>query len=183
MQLIKQLSIATITTFVGYTSICIASTAQAAQLFNFQYSFPSYESDGTSISASGTLFTTDLDPINNNYTITGISGTRTVKGITEQIIGLLPPGTYGNNDNFLNASQPLLTIKGFSYLVAGSGEDGKGNVNVFYSALSEGYSELSSDVDFGSFTITPYSVPEPYTVVGLLVTLGFGSLMKRKESA
>ncbi|MBD2250832.1 PEP-CTERM sorting domain-containing protein [Nostoc parmelioides] len=182
MKLAKHLSIVTINTIVGFTSVFVSSSAQAAQIFNFQYSFPSYDADGTSISARGKLFTTDLDPINQKYTITGISGTRTVKGITESIIGLLSPSTYGNNDNLLNASQPLLTTNGFSYLVAGDGEDGQGNVNVFYSSLSDGYSEFSSDVDFGSFSVTPHSVPEPYTVVGLLVTLGFGSWMKRRQA-
>ena len=183
MKLSKQLSMATIMTFGVVTSICIPPTVQAAQLFNFQYSFPSYDGDGTSISASGILITTDLDPLNNNYTITGISGTRTAQGITEAIIGLLPPGTYGNNDNLLNASQPLLTINGFSYLVAGGGEDGQGNVNVLYSSFFEGYSEFASDVDFGSFSVTPHSVPEPNTVFSLLLTLGFCSRIKRKQSA
>lgn len=183
MKLVKNLGIATASAVIGLTAVGASSPAQAVQLFDFQYSFPSYEANGTAISASGTLTTTDLDPIKNNYTITAITGTRTAQGITETIIGLLSPSTYGINDNFLNTSTPLLTQNGFSYLVSGSGEDGNGNVNVFYSSFDEGYSELSSDVDYGSFSVvTPRSVPEPYTVGGSLVALGFGWWTKRKQA-
>ncbi|MFN6465778.1 MAG: PEP-CTERM sorting domain-containing protein [Nostoc sp. DedVER02] len=182
MKLVQKLGIATASAAIGITSIGTSSAAQAVQLFDFQYSFPSYEANGTGISASGILTTTDLDPIKNNYTITGITGTRKVEGITETIIGLLSPGTYGINDNLLNASTPLLTQNGFSYLVSGSGEDGNGNVNVFYSSFNEGYSEFSSDVDYGSFSVTPRPVPEPYTVVGSLLALSFGWWTKRKQA-
>lgn len=182
MELVKKLGVATASAVIGLTSVGASSSAQAAQLFDFQYSFPSYEENGTPISASGILTTTDLDPINNNYTITGISGTRTAQGITETIIGLLSPGTYGVNDNLLNPSQPFLTTNGFSYLVSGNGEDGNGNVNVFYSSFSEGYSELSSDVDYGNFSINLRSVPEPNAVGGSLIALGFGWWMKRKKA-
>ncbi|MEA5626329.1 PEP-CTERM sorting domain-containing protein [Nostoc sp. UHCC 0251] len=181
MKLIKKLGIATASTVIGITSICISSAAQAVQIFDFQYSFPSYEANGTGISANGIFITTDLDPIKNNYTITEITGTRTVQGITETIIGLLSPSTYGINDNLLNASTSLLTQNGFSYLVSGSGEDGNGNVNVFYSSFNKGYSELSSDVGYGSFSVIPRPVPEPYTLGGLLVALGFGCWKKRKQ--
>ncbi|MBN3896869.1 MAG: PEP-CTERM sorting domain-containing protein [Nostoc sp. NOS(2021)] len=183
MKLVKKLSIATASAVIGMTGVGASSAAQAVQLFDFQYSFPSYEANGTAISASGTLTTTDLDPIKNNYTITGITGTRKAEGISEKIIGLLSPGTYGINDNLLNASTPLLSQNGFSYLVSGSGEDGNGNVNVFYSSFDEGYSELSSNVDYGSFSVvTPRPVPEPYTVSGSLLALGFGWWMKRKQA-
>ncbi|MEH2294683.1 PEP-CTERM sorting domain-containing protein [Nostoc sp.] len=182
MKLVKKLGIATASAVIGITAVGASSAAQAVQLFDFQYSFPSYEANNTAISASGILTTTDLDPINNNYTITGISGTRKAQGITETITGLLSPGTYGINDNFLNASTPLLTQNGFSYLVSGSGEDGNGNVNLFYSSLNEGYSELSSNVDYGSFSVIPRPVPEPYTVSGSLLALGFGWWTKRKQA-
>ncbi|MBC6430292.1 PEP-CTERM sorting domain-containing protein [Nostoc sp. HG1] len=182
MKLVKKLGIATASAVISITGVGASSTAQAVQLFDFQYSFPSYEANGTGISASGTLTTTDLDPIKNNYTITGITGTRTIQGISETIIGILSPGTYGINDNLLNASTPMLSQNGFSYLVSGSGEDRNGNVNVFYSSFNEGYSELSSDVDYGSFSVVPRPVPEPYTVSGSLVALGFGWWMKRKQA-
>ncbi|MFN6488230.1 MULTISPECIES: PEP-CTERM sorting domain-containing protein [unclassified Nostoc] len=181
MKLVAKLGIATASAITGITVVSVSSAAQAVQLFDFQYSFPSYEGNST-ISASGTLTTTDLDPIKNNYTITGITGTRTVQGISNQIIGLLSPGTYGINDNLLNASTPLLTKNGFSYLVSGSGEDGNGNVNVFYSSFDEGYSELSSNVDYGSFSVIPRPVPEPYTLSGSLLALGFGWWTKRKQA-
>ncbi|WP_375468228.1 PEP-CTERM sorting domain-containing protein [uncultured Nostoc sp.] len=182
MKLVKKLGIATASAVISITGVGASSAAQAVQLFDFQYSFPSYEANGTAISTIGTLTTTDLDPVKNNYTITGITGTRTVKGITERIIGLLSPGTYGINDNLLNASPPLLTQNGFAYLVSGSGEDGNGNVNVFYSSFNEAYSEFSSDVDYGSFSVIPRPVPEPYTVGGSLVALGFGWWTKRKQA-
>ncbi|MCC5608263.1 PEP-CTERM sorting domain-containing protein [Nostoc sp. CHAB 5834] len=177
MKLVKKLGIATASAVIGITGVGASSAAQAVQLFDFQYSFPSYEANGTPISANGILTTTELDPINNNYTIIGVSGTRKAQGITETIIGLLSPNTYGMNDNLLNASAPLLTQNGFSYLVSGSGEDGNGNVNLFYSSFNQGYSELSSDVDYGSFSVIPRPVPEPYTVSGSLLAFGFGWLL------
>lgn len=182
MKLLKKLGIATASAIIGITGVGASSAAQAVQLFDFQYSFPNYQANGTPISASGILTTTDLDPIKNNYTITGISGTRKAQGITETIIGLLSPGTYGINDNLLNASTPLLTQNGFSYLVSGSGEDGNGNVNIFYSSFNKGYSEFSSNVDYGSFSVIPRPVPEPYTVSGSLLALGFGWWTKRKQA-
>ncbi|MHC5932966.1 PEP-CTERM sorting domain-containing protein [Nostoc sp.] len=182
MKIVKKLGITTASAVIGITGVGASSAAQAVQLFDFQYSFPSYQANGTPISASGILTTTDLDPINKNYTITGISGTRKAQGITETIIGLLSPGTYGVSDNLLNASTPLLTQNGFSYLVSGSGEDGNGKVNLFYSSFNEGYSELSSDVDYGSFSVIPRPVPEPYTVSGSLLALGFGWWTKRKQA-
>ncbi|MDM9583980.1 PEP-CTERM sorting domain-containing protein [Nostoc sp. GT001] len=181
MKLVTKLGIAAASAVIGITVVSASSAAQAVQLFDFQYSFPSYEGNST-ISASGILTTDDLDPIKNNYTITGITGTRTAQGITETIMGLLSPGTYGTNDNLLNGSTPLLTQNGFSYLVSGSGEDGNGNVNVFYSSFDEGYSELSSNVDYGSFSVIPRPVPEPYTVSGSLVAVGFGWWTKRKQA-
>ena len=181
MKLVTKLGIATASAVIGITSVGAFSAAQAVQLFDFQYSFPSYDGNST-ISARGTLTTDDLDPIKNNYTITGITGTRTAQGITETIIGLLSPSTYGTNDNLLNASTPLLTQNGFSYLVSGSGEDGNGNVNVFYSSFDEGYSEFSSNVDYGTFSVIPRPVPEPYTLSGSLVALGFGWWTKRKQA-
>jgi hypothetical protein len=181
MKLVAKLGNAAASAVIGITVVSVSSAAQAVQLFDFQYSFPSYEGNST-ISASGILTTNDLDPIKNNYTITGITGTRTAQGITETIIGLLSPVTYGINDNLLNASTPLLTQNGFSYLVSGTGEDGNGNVNVFYSSFDEGYSELSSNVDYGSFSVTPRPVPEPYTVSGSLLALGFGWWTKRKQA-
>ncbi|MDZ7991619.1 MAG: PEP-CTERM sorting domain-containing protein [Nostoc sp. EfeVER01] len=181
MKLVTKLGIAAASAVIGITVVSASSAAQAVQLFDFQYSFPSYEGNST-ISASGIVTTDDLDPIKNNYTITGITGTRTAQGITETIMGLLSPGTYGTNDNLLNGSTPLLTQNGFSYLVSGSGEDGNGNVNVFYSSFDEGYSELSSNVDYGSFSVIPRPVPEPYTVSGSLVAVGFGWWTKRKQA-
>jgi len=181
MKLVAKLGNAAASAVIGITVVSVSSAAQAVQLFDFQYSFPSYEGNST-ISASGILTTNDLDPVKNNYTITGITGTRTAQGITETIIGLLSPFTYGINDNLLNASTPLLTQNGFSYLVSGTGEDGNGNVNVFYSSFDEGYSELSSNVDYGSFSAIPRPVPEPYTVSGSLLALGFGWWTKRKQT-
>ncbi|MEJ6480770.1 PEP-CTERM sorting domain-containing protein [Nostoc punctiforme UO1] len=181
MRLVAKLGNAAASAVIGITVVSVSSAAQAVQLFDFQYSFPSYEGNST-ISASGILTTDDLDPIKNNYTITGITGTRTAQGITETIIGLLSPFTYGINDNLLNASTPLLTQNGFSYMVSGTGEDGNGNVNVFYSSFDEGYSELSSNVDYGSFSVISRPVPEPYTVSGSLLALGFGWWTKRKQA-
>ncbi|MBW4423337.1 MAG: hypothetical protein KME50_02440 [Nostoc desertorum CM1-VF14] len=86
MKLVKKLGIATASAVISITGVGASSAAQAVQLFDFQYSFPSYETNSTGISASGTLTTTDLDPIKNNYTITGIAGTRTIQGMPKTLM-------------------------------------------------------------------------------------------------
>ena len=71
MKLAKKLSIATAGIALGFASVSVPSSAQAAQLFDFNYSFSDYSSYGfPKISASGTLTTTDFNPVNNSYTIT-----------------------------------------------------------------------------------------------------------------
>ncbi|WP_335209652.1 PEP-CTERM sorting domain-containing protein [Nostoc sp.] len=41
---------------------------------------------------------------------------------------------------------------------------------------------FQADADYGSFSVIPCPVPEPYTVGGSLVALGFGWWTKRKQA-
>ena len=141
----------------------LSATSQATQFdFNFNYSFP--VSGGTThVTASGILTTGPLDPVAMDYTITGITGSRTVSGVTDAIASLLPPSSFDGNDNLLFPTSPFLDGNGFSFLLAtGGGNDGKGDVNVFYNSTLGAYTEASPKVGFGSFTVTPVSaIPEP----------------------
>jgi hypothetical protein len=160
----------------GTTALTLTAgrPAHALQLFNFSYS-------AGSISANGTLTTTDFDPIANNYTITGITGTR--NGVN--IAALLPPGTYPTflpppNDNLLTATlEP--TYSGFSF------QDANGlNVNVF-NGFSAGFFENAGNSFDANFTqtrvnlsITPVPIPTPALLPGL-IGLGAAALRKRKQ--
>ena len=140
----------------------LSAISQATQFgFNFNYSFP-VSGGSTTVTASGILTTGPFDPVAMDYTITGITGSRTVGGVTDLIASLLPPGSFAGNDNLLFPANPFLDDNGFSFLLAtGGGDDGNGNVNVFFNSTIGGYREASPKVGFGSFTVTPVSIPEP----------------------
>ncbi|MBD2436125.1 PEP-CTERM sorting domain-containing protein [Nostoc sp. FACHB-110] len=162
---------------VGLANIGLPSMAQAAQLWNFQYSGNS----SVPVVASGTLITSDLDPINNTYTITSITGTRTVGDVTQQIVGLLPAFEFGGSDNLLYAGEPLLSISGFSYKV-----EGDESVNLYSNSTLgfPGYSEQDSQGRYGidfSFAATRVVVPEPLSVGGIVVVGAIALSMNRKR--
>jgi hypothetical protein len=174
MKLTKKLSIATAGVVLGLAGVSIPSSAQAAQLFNFNYSF----GGSTPVSASGTLNTTDLNAGNNSYTITGITGTRTFNGVTQNILSLIAPGGFGANDNLLFANAPFLDSNGFTFKVNGAGNNGNGDVNVYYVG---GYREYLSTAGSGAFNVTnvtPQPVPEPLTIASS-VAAGAGLISAR----
>jgi MYXO-CTERM domain-containing protein len=150
------------------------SSAQGA-IFDFSYSFPGQGLTPISVTANGVFTTSAFN--GTSYTITGITGFRNGQAIT----GLLPPGTYPSggfaNDNLLSPSNPFLDVNGVSFKVAGAGDDGTGDVNVFFVG-GTGYSENSDNVGIGTFTLTAVtsSVPEPGSMVlaaGGLLALAF----------
>lgn len=175
MKIHQKLAIATTSAVLSYAAMNILTPAQAAQ-FSFNYSFPGINPNDQAVTASGFLTTTDLDPQTGTYTITGISGTRN----GQQIISLLPPYSYGVNDNLLNATEPFLTFNGFTYKVSGLGDDGLGDVNVHYT-LTGDYTEDTTYpivVDFGPFIVSPGAgpnvtpVPEPDFNLGITIIAG-----------
>ncbi|HEV3197333.1 MAG TPA: hypothetical protein VGZ73_05485, partial [Bryobacteraceae bacterium] len=135
--------------------------AHAGQLFAFDYSIPGTSAGGATpmdVTASGFFSTTDLS--GNSYTINGVYGTWNGMAIT----GILDPGTFGSNpsnDNLLYSSGPLLDLGGLGFTVAGAGDDGSGNVNVYYDASQGGYTEQNAGVGGSpSFSISPFT-PSP----------------------
>lgn len=182
MKLSQKLAVAT--TGVALSFVAVGTKpAHAQNAFDFQYSFPGFGASGTPVSATGILNTTDLDPATNAFTITGISGTRTVSGVTESIIGLLAPGSFGGNDNLLFASQPFLSNNGVSFFVAGAG-----NVNVFFSSDENAYTEFNRRVGYGNFTVTPRNAtpvpgPEFSPALSFLALGAWGTMahLKRKK--
>lgn len=172
------------TTGAVVLSVLASGSAQAAQVFNFRYSFPGAGGSPTPVSASGTLTTTDnLDPNTNAYTITGITGTRIFNGVTQQITGLLPPNAYGNNDNLLYPNSPFLSnLPGFSFTVDGTGNF-ENKVNVYYVASRNAYTELSNSIGDGIFEIIPATaIPTPALLPGM-IGLGVAAWRKRKSEA
>jgi hypothetical protein len=139
--------------------------------FNFNYSFP-LNGVPAQVTASGILTTGPFDPVAMDYTITGITGSRTEAGVTDAIASLLPPGGFDGNDNLLFPTSPFLDGNGFSYVLASGtgGNDGKGDVNVFYNSTVGAYTEASQKVGFGSFMVTPIPEPAPPIAAILAVT-------------
>jgi hypothetical protein len=158
---------------------CLASD------YTFSYSFLG---GAYSISASGDLTLGDLDPVSGAYPILGITGTRTVNGVSMQITGLLPTtgsNSFDGNDNLLfYPGPPLLDGAGLSFTVdnLALSDDGFGDVNVFLDFFPDNYIEATS-VAPGSFTVSPVSpastdpTPEPSAamlMVGGLLGLVLG---------
>ncbi len=153
-----------------------------ADEFNFTYSFLPAPGAPTPVSASGLLTTTPLDTSTNIFTITGISGTRLFEGVTQNITGLLPPGSYGDNDNVLFPQNPFLTGNGFSYTVDGVGNSGSA-VNVFYDAFLGGYTENGDTIGVGTFTVTPAdAIPKSHYNFFVLIGLTAVSLFYRRRT-
>ena len=144
--------------------------ARAGQIFAFDYSLPGTGTTPMAVSASGVFATTDL--VGSSYTITGAWGTWNGAAIT----GVSAPGTFGGNDNLLFSSGSLFDLNGMSFTVNGAGDNGAGNVNVFYDATQGGYTELSPNIGGSpAFSISP-ATPSPvyfsfnYSIPGVGLT-------------
>jgi hypothetical protein len=152
-----------------------------AGTIDYTYSFTLVGSGD--VTSTGVLTTTALT--NNEYTITGINGTRSVNGVSQSIAGLIPAGGFDGNDDLLFPNSPFLDGNGFSFtLNGGGGDDGQGDVNVYYDSTVGQYTESSNKVAYGSFSISPATVvPEPVPPVFAVVAVVVGiSFWRRKRS-
>jgi len=157
---------------------------QAGLILNFQYSLPPAPESGITVTGAGQLTTDDYDPILGGYPVIGITGARTVDGIPEAITGLIPPGGFLGNTNVLfYPNPPYLDFGGLAFTInnPNGGDDGAGNVNVYYDADFQGYTEPSFLVGYGTFDVFPPApqgngeIPEPAVlllVAGGLLGLG-----------
>jgi hypothetical protein len=148
------------------------SLAQGA-IFEFSYSLPPLLSgpDPLGVTANGIFTTSAFD--GTDYTITSITGFRNGEAIT----ALLAPGAFSGNDNLLFPSAPFVDGNGVSFTVAGSGDDGTGDVNLFFDG--SGYTENSFNIGDGTLSVTN-SVPEPWTLA--LTAGGLLALMYLRRS-
>jgi hypothetical protein len=150
---------------VGYSQFL--NIAFPTTFFNFSYYFPGEGSTPMDVSAAGTLTTIQTGP--GTYSVTDISGTW--NGLA--ILGLAPVNTYGSNDNLLFTASPYLSDNGITFTVPSPGDDGNGNVNVFYNPERGSYTEFSDNVAYGNFDFSASaSAPEPDS----RLLLGFGVL-------
>ena len=147
-----------------------------AKTFDFSYQIGD---SNFGIFASGVLTTADTQ-VNGAYSITGITGSRTVtfgsSQLTQTITGLLYPDTAYGAKNLLYVDSPYLDDSGFTYTLEGGfgGDDFQGDVNFAY--FNGAYYEPIEGPGAGSLTLTPASaVPEP-TSWGLLAGGGLAIL-------
>ena len=166
----------------GLAVVALANTALATT-FAFSYDFPSSGPGGYTDSGSGTL-TTTYDPVNNDYLITAVTGSTSHWGT---ILALTPPRGFGGNDNLLfYPAQPYLDSNGITFKVAGAGEDGLGEVNIFFN--DPDYSEPPFELGAGPFTVSATTTTEPSApdvwvmLAGLAAwALGFHPMKSRRS--
>ena len=132
----------------------ISSIASPAQAIVWKWSY-----EGTGVTASGTLTTTDNHTTNGFYTISGITGQR--NGYT--ITGLVPARSgngniWWNNDNGFTGSQP--SDNGISYYVGGVefGEVSLFSASAYRTGLLQGIIESTINTSqLGSVFLLPLS--------------------------
>ncbi len=152
--------------------------AHGNAIFHFSYSIPFADGSGTGVTADGDFITSDIDGTGTYYTVLDIVGGRW-NGLN--ITGLWPVNGFLGNDNQLNATAPFLTGNGISFSVSGAGDDGAGNVNVYFAG--SGYTEPPMSLGYGTFDVTLVQEPEPGT--GVLVLLAVPLIwqgLRRKQA-
>ena len=158
-----------------------------ADILNFSYSFPGFGLGASPVTATGTLTTSNVLNGDGSHTIIGVTGTRTYNSQTDNITGLLSPGTFGGNDNEVFATNPFLNFNGFAFTIDSPTNGNAGNlVNVYFdSSPGAGYSENSAIVGFGSFTLSPGAVPEPTSIIllGTVVLMVALIVLRRNPTA
>ncbi|MBD2270868.1 hypothetical protein H6F62_19455 [Anabaena sp. FACHB-1391] len=162
----------------------ISSIASPAQAIVWNWSY-----EGTDVTASGTLTTTDNHTTNGFYTISGITGQR--NGYT--ITGLVPAHSgngniWWNNDNGFTGSQP--SDNGISYYVGGVqfGEVSLFSASAYRTGLLQGIIEstINTSNEEVSFSATPVPFETGYaTIPGctLVFVLAIGAKKVRQKIA
>jgi hypothetical protein len=189
----KNITLLSITAIAATSGLVFGTMPSALALsWNWNYS-------GSGITASGTFITNDTPDELGFYLISGITGMRNGETIT----GLQPTGTPipGNEpfdvDNLISLNPQQLTGDGFGYSTA------SGNyASPFFASFlpTPGYLEVFSAPpltpgfeNFGledselpiSFSATPVTVPEPTSILSLLVlgTFGIGNRFQRQHNS
>jgi hypothetical protein len=90
--------------------------------------------------------------------------------VAQEISGLIAPNGFGDDDDLVSLNSHYLDVDGFSFTLAGGGgDDGLGDVRVYYVARLGAFTESGGQVGDGQFQVT--STPEPMPPVGVLAVL------------
>jgi len=186
MTLMRNLTL-TSAAVVAATSGLLLGTVQTASALDWKWSY-----SGAGINAKGTFITDDIPDNLGFYLITGITGMRN----GETIIGLQPTGTPipGNEpfavDNLISLNAQQLTGEGFGFQTSGGSY-----VNPFFASFLSppGYLEVFSAPPFIigfenlgledselPISFSASTIPEPLTILGAGIAMGFGSFFKRQ---
>lgn len=151
-------------------AVVLVSSPSYADVFDFSYNIAGDPANGIiNIMASGEL-TANATAAPGEFMVTSITGTRNGEPIT----GLLPVGGLFN-DNLIFTTDPHVDSSGLGYTVAGSGDNGLGDVTVFN--VLGAYLENDTGGNFSSsFTLTPEAVATPLLAGLPLFATGLGAL-------
>ncbi|MEH1939709.1 MAG: PEP-CTERM sorting domain-containing protein [Nostoc sp.] len=187
----KNLTVATATALITTFGLVFGTMPAASALsWNWNYS-------GTGIAASGTFITDDTPNDLGFYLITGITGTRNGETITGLQAAETPiPGNEPFDvDNLISLNTQQLTGDGFGYSTSAGNYSSPffasflptpGYLEVFSAPpIIPGFENLGledSELPI-SFSATIITVPEPSSILSLLVvgTLGAPSALKRSK--